>query len=160
MWCIKYMLCIMYIVWMCVCVLYVQCEVNLYMGRSHPWGEKTLGEIWAPVTKAINSILWTSVASRCLLARMGVESGSVYGRTRTMKDLLARCLKKADVQVCTLFHPIYILLCNATSVHLLLSTLCEQQMLSSYHVQLQPTMSSFIPYELWPYNNRSLFYAG
>ncbi len=33
---------------------------------------------------------------------MGAEPGSVYGQTGTMKDVLARCLKKTNVQVCTL----------------------------------------------------------
>jgi hypothetical protein len=86
--------------------------------RSHPEGKKTLGETWAAVIKAINSILWTSVASRCSLTRMGAELSSVYGQKWTMKDVLARCLEKTDVQVCTLSN-VYILLRNATFALLL-----------------------------------------
>jgi hypothetical protein len=40
----------------------------------------------------------------CTLTRMGTELGSVYGQKGTMKDVLARCLKKTNVQVCTLFN--------------------------------------------------------
>ncbi len=43
------------------------------LARSHPEGRKTLGETWAAVVKAINSILWTSVATRRIPARMGAE---------------------------------------------------------------------------------------
>jgi hypothetical protein len=55
----------------------------------------------------------TSVASRCSHTGMGVESGSVCGQKGTMKDIFARCLKRADVQVCTLI--VYTLFYNANS---------------------------------------------
>jgi hypothetical protein len=45
---------------------------------------------------------------------MGAEPGSVCGQKRTMKDVFARCLKRADVQVCTLI--VYILVCNANPI--------------------------------------------
>jgi hypothetical protein len=64
--------------------------------------QKMLGETWANVIKAINSILWTSMASRCSHTGMVAEPGSVCGQKGTMKDIFARCLKRADVQVCTL----------------------------------------------------------
>ncbi len=60
----------------------------------------------------INSILGTSVATRRLLARMEAGPSSVYTQKGTMKDVLARCLKKTDVQVCTLTS-VYLLFCNA-----------------------------------------------
>ncbi len=82
--------------------------------RIHPQGKKTLGETWAAVIKAMNSILWTSMASRCSLTRMGAEPGSEYGQKGTMKDVHARCLKKTDVQVCTLSN-VHILFRNETS---------------------------------------------
>jgi hypothetical protein len=57
------------------------------------------------------------VASRCLLTRMGAEPGSVYGQKGTMKDVLARCLKKADVQVCTLTS---VCICSVIAIFTLL----------------------------------------
>jgi hypothetical protein len=45
---------------------------------------------------------------------MGAEPGSVCGQKGTMKDVFARCLKRADVQVCTLI--VYILFCNANPI--------------------------------------------
>jgi hypothetical protein len=56
---------------------------------------------------AINSILWTSVATRHTLARMGAELGSVNAQKGTMKDAFAMCLKKTDVQVWT-FSSVYV----------------------------------------------------
>ncbi len=115
-------------VWMlCMYVMYKKCVLyTVYYNvmfactlvRSHPEGKKTLGETWAAVIKAINSILWTSVATRYTLTRMGTELSSVYAQQGTMKDVLARCLKKTSVQVCTL-SCVYILFCNATLMLLL-----------------------------------------
>jgi hypothetical protein len=34
--------------------------------------------------------------------KKGPEPGSVYNQNEAMKDVLARCHKKTDVQVCTL----------------------------------------------------------
>ncbi len=54
------------------------------------------------------------MATRRMLARMGAGPSSVYTKKGTMKDVLARCLKKTkktDVQVCT--TSVYILFCNA-----------------------------------------------
>jgi hypothetical protein len=51
---------------------------NCTLARSHPEGKKTLGETLAAVIKAVNSILWTSVATSYTLARMGAELSSVY----------------------------------------------------------------------------------
>ncbi len=69
MWCItKCVLCTVYYNVMFTCTL----------ARSHPEGKKTLGETWATVIKAMNSILWTGVATRYPLARMGAELSSVY----------------------------------------------------------------------------------
>jgi hypothetical protein len=118
-----------------LCIVYYKMNVCVYhtynvmftctLLRSHPESKKTLGETWATAIKAIKSILWTSVASRCSLTRMGAGPGSVCGQKGTMKDVFARCLKRADVQVCTLTI-VYILFCNcdihalATYVPLLL----------------------------------------
>jgi hypothetical protein len=54
------------------------------------------------------------VATRYTLARMGAELSSVYARKGTMRDVLARCLKKTYVQVCIL-SSVYVLFCNEHS---------------------------------------------
>jgi hypothetical protein len=64
--------------------------------------EKTLGEMWAAVIKTINNLLWI-VRLRTRAPPMGTELESVDAQKGTMKDLLARCLKKNIAQVCTLF---------------------------------------------------------
>ncbi len=46
----------------------------------------------------------------------GPEPSSVYTQKGAMMDVLARCLKKTDVQVCTLTS-VYILLCNCRYSH-------------------------------------------
>ncbi len=51
------------------------------------------------------------MASRCSHTGMGAEPGSVCGQKGTMKDVFARCLKRADFQVCTLI--VYMLFYNA-----------------------------------------------
>ncbi len=116
--------------------------------RSQPESKKTLGETWAPFIKAINNTLWTSVASRCSLTRMGAEQGSVYGQKGTIKDVLARCLKKADVQVCTLTS-VYILFCN-----------CNIHALAIVHTYLLMTNNCrpLTCTSLWLYYNRCLFF--
>jgi hypothetical protein len=62
------------------------------------------------------------VAARRMLAKMGAGPSSVYTQKGTMKDVLARCLKKTVVQICT-FTSVYILFCNANIALLLLTYL-------------------------------------
>jgi hypothetical protein len=85
--------------WMYVWVFYNEIFIVHWWEATRR--EKTLGETWAAVIKTINSILRTSVASNCALPGMGTEPESVYGQKRTMKDVLARCLKKTEDHVCT-----------------------------------------------------------
>ncbi len=60
---------------------------------------------------SINCITGSVVATRCMLAKKGPGPGSVYTQKGAMKDVLARYLKKTDVQVCTLTS-VCILFCN------------------------------------------------
>jgi hypothetical protein len=70
--------------------------------RSHPEGKRRWVKLEPLSLTAINSIAGTSMATRCMLARMRVGPNLVYTQKGTMKDVLARCLKKTNVQVCTL----------------------------------------------------------
>ncbi len=87
--------------WICATAVYYNEIFAVHLWEA-TWGEKTLGETWAAVIRTINSILRTSVDSNCAFPRMGTEPRSVYGQKGTMKDVLARCLKKTEAQVCTL----------------------------------------------------------
>ncbi len=72
MWCRKNVCCVTCIIkWLCACIIHYTVMFTCTLLRSHPESKKTLGETWATAIKAINSILWTSVASRCLLTGMG-----------------------------------------------------------------------------------------
>jgi hypothetical protein len=65
--------------------------------------------------------------------QMGPEPGSIYTQKGAMKDVLARCLKKTDVQVCTLTS-VYIF-CSVTTDICTLATYVpsyDQQLLSLY----------------------------
>ncbi len=79
------------------------------------------------------------MASRCLLTGMGAGLGSVCGQKGTMKDVFARCLKRADVQVCTLTS-VYILFCYcniyalATYVPFLMINNCRPLACASFFV--------------------------
>jgi hypothetical protein len=134
-------MCAVYDVLSCDVQLYVLCSVyynvmfTCTLARSHPEGKKTLGETWAAVIKAINSILWTSVATRYTPARMGAELSSVYAQKGTMKDVLARCLKRTDVQLCTLSR-VYVLFYNATFTLLLHTYLLWPAIVVSFRVQV------------------------
>jgi hypothetical protein len=137
--------------WMCACIIHYNVMFTCTLLRTHPESKKTLGETWATVIKAINSILWTSVDSRCSLTGMGAGPGSVCGQKGTMKDVFARCLKRADVQECTLTS-VYTLFCN-----------CNIPAPAAYvpfffHDQQLP--SSCMYKFLWLYYNRCLFFAG
>jgi hypothetical protein len=72
------------------------------LARSHPEGKRRWVKLELLSLMAINSILGTSMVIGCMLTRMGVGPSSVYTQKGTMKDVLARCLKKTDVQVYTL----------------------------------------------------------
>ncbi len=84
------------------------------LARSHPESKRRWVKLEPLSLKAVNCNLWTSVATRRMLARMGAGSSSVNAQKGTMKDVLARCLKKTDVQLCTLTN-VYILFCNANN---------------------------------------------
>ncbi len=116
MWCRENVLYTVYrvIKWMCACIIHYNVMFSCTLLRSHPESKKTLGETWATVIKAINSILWTSVASRCSLTRIGAGPGSVCGPKGPIKDVFVRCLKRADVQVCTVHWLVYIY-CSVTA---------------------------------------------
>jgi hypothetical protein len=79
------------------------------LARSHPEGKRRWVKLEPLSLMAINSILRMSVATGCMLTRMGAGPSSVHTQKGTMKDVLARCLKKTDVQVCTLTS-VYIVL--------------------------------------------------
>ncbi len=51
---------------------------------------------------AINSPLQVGHGNKMHARKKGQELGSVYTQNGAMKDVLARCYKKTDVQVCTL----------------------------------------------------------
>jgi hypothetical protein len=72
------------------------------LARSHPEGKSCWVKLEPLSLMAINSILGTSVVIACMLTTMGAGPSSVYTQKGTMKDILTRCLKKNDVQVCTL----------------------------------------------------------
>jgi hypothetical protein len=67
---------VMYNMSVCIAVYYNKIFTVRWWEATR--GEKTLGEIWAAVIKTINSILWTSMASNCVLPGMGTEPESVY----------------------------------------------------------------------------------
>ncbi len=103
MWCRENACCVSCIIkWMRASILYYNVMFACTLLRSYSERKKTLGETWATTIRAINSILWTSVASRCSLTGMGAGPGSICGQKGTMKDVFARCLKRVDVHVCTL----------------------------------------------------------
>jgi hypothetical protein len=83
-----------------------------------------------------------------MLARMGAGPSSVYTQKGTMKDELARCLKKTDVQVCTSTN-VYILFCNANN--------CA---LAKYVPSYDQQSLSLLMYKLCLYNYSCLFFAG
>ncbi len=116
------MLCLNVMYKKCVlCTVYYNMMFTFTLARSHPEGTKTLGETWAAVIKATNSILWTSVATDTCLPEWGqsrVQYMPRRGPWSTYSQGLARCLKKTDVQVCTL-SSVYVLFCNATFTLLL-----------------------------------------
>ncbi len=117
------MLCTVYynVMFTCTCTL----------ARSHPEGKKTLGETWAAIIKAINSILWTSMAARYTLARMGAELSSLYAQKGTMKDVLARCLKKPMFNyIHYLVYMYYSVMQHSCSCYI--RTFYDQQSLSSF----------------------------
>jgi hypothetical protein len=97
-----------------LCTVYYVVIFTCTLARSHPESKRRWVKLEPLSLKAINSILWTSVTTRRMLARMGAGPSSVYTQKGTMKDVLARCLKKTDVQVCTLTS-VYILFCNANN---------------------------------------------
>ncbi len=118
------MLCIVYYkMKTCACIIHYHVMFTCTLLRSHLESKKTLGETWATAIKAIKTILWTSVASKCSLTGMGAGPGSVCGQKGTMKDVFARCLKRTDVQVCTLTLCIYrsVIAISTSLLHMYLS---------------------------------------
>ncbi len=66
--------------------------------------------------------------------KKGPEPGSVYTQKGAIKDVLARCLKKTDGQVCTLTS-VYILFCNcrySCLCYILYIPFFDQHLLSLY----------------------------
>jgi hypothetical protein len=87
-----------------------QQEPGVTVNKHVPQQSITINHMLCPYQYSCSEKGW------CALTRMGTAPGSVYGQKGTMKDILARCLKKTNVQVCTLFnvcvmrypHPCYI----------------------------------------------------
>ncbi len=152
MWCRENVCCLSCIIkWMCSCIIHYNVMFTCMLLRSHLESKKTLGETWVPAINAINSILWTSVASRCSLTGMAAGPGSVCGQKGTMKGVFARCLKRTDVQVCTLTI-VYIFFWNF-NIHALATYI--PFLFTIYHYR-PLVCTSF----LWLYYNRCLFFAG
>jgi hypothetical protein len=82
-----------------MCPVYYIVMFTCTLARSHPESKRRWAKLELLSLKAINSILWTSVATRRMLARMGAGPSSVYTLKGTMKDVLVRCFKKTDVQM-------------------------------------------------------------
>ncbi len=130
-----------------LCTVYYIVMFTCTLARSHPESKGRWVKLEPLSLTAINSILWTSVATRCVPARMGAGPSSVYIQKGTMKDVLARCLKKTDVQECTLIS-VYILFCNA-NIALLLHT----------YFFMTNNHCLFPLYKLYLYNNRCYFFT-
>jgi hypothetical protein len=150
MWCRENVCCVSSIIkWIYACIIHYNVMFTCTLLRSHPESKKTLGETWATVIKAINSILWTSVTSRCLLTRMGAGPCSVCGQKGTMKDVFARCLKRVNVQVCTLTSVYSIYFSVTVNIHALATYI---------PFFLRSTIVVFLMYKfLWLYYNRCIF---
>jgi hypothetical protein len=128
-----------------MCTVYYIVMFTCTLARSHQESKRRWAKLELLSLKAINNILWTSVATRCMLASMGARPSSVYTLKGTMKDKLARCFKKTNVQVCTLTSA-YKLFCNA--IALLLHT----------YLLMTNNHCLFLVYKLCLYNNRCLFF--
>jgi hypothetical protein len=119
-----------------LCTVYDLVMFTCTLARSHPGIKRRWVKLEPLSLTAINSILRTSVATRCMLARMGAGPSSVYTQKGAMKDVLARCLKKTDVQVYTLTS-VYMLFYNVNICALATYVPSyDQQSLSLSHVQV------------------------
>jgi hypothetical protein len=92
-------------------VLY--CDVHLYISKKPPREQKTLGESRAAIIKSHKQHPLDKRGNKTHARQNGgraeLQASSVYTQKGTMKDVLARCFKKTDVQVCTLTS-VYIVL--------------------------------------------------
>ncbi len=70
--------------------------------RSHSEGRKHLVKLEPLSLTAINGITGSGVATKCMLERGGQSWVQLYTQNEAMKEVLARCHKETDVQVCTL----------------------------------------------------------
>jgi hypothetical protein len=119
-----------------MCTVYYIVMFTCTLARSHPESKRRWAKLEPLSLKAINSILWTSMTTRHMPPRMGAGPSSVYTQKGTMKDVLARCFKKTNVQVCALTS-VYKLSCNANNCTLAADTPSyDQQSLSFSRVQV------------------------
>ncbi len=59
------------------------------------------GETWTVVINSYKQHHRVGRGNKMRARKKGPEPGSVYTQNEAMKDVLARCHKKTDVQVCT-----------------------------------------------------------
>jgi hypothetical protein len=107
-------------------------DVYLYVSEKPPRGQKTLGETWTALINSYKQHHRVGCGNKMHAFQKGPEPGSVYTQKGAMKDVLARCLKKTDVQVCTLTS-VYLLFCNC-NIRALAAYVpsYDQQLLSLY----------------------------
>ncbi len=120
---------------MCAVYRVLCCDVYLYISEKPPRGQKTLGETWATVINSYKQHRRDKRGNKMHARQKGPGPSSVYTMKGAMKDVLARCLKKTDVQVCTLTS-VYILFWNANICALATYVPSyDQQSLSLFRVQ-------------------------
>jgi hypothetical protein len=99
-------------VYKCVlCTVYYIVMFTCTLVRSHPEGRRSWGETWTTVINSYKQHHRVGRGNKMHARQKGPEPRSVYIQKGAMKDVLARCLKKTDVQVCTLIS-VYILFCS------------------------------------------------
>ncbi len=114
--------------------------------RSHPEGKKTLGETWAAAIKAINSILWTSMATRYMLIRMGTEL-SQYMPRRGPWRMYSRVASRRPM-----FKYVHWL------VHINCSVIALFMLLLHTYLLVTNNCRPLLCTSLWLYYNRCLFF--
>jgi hypothetical protein len=95
---------------------------------------------------------------------MGTEPESVYAQKGTMQDVLARCLKKTEAQVCTKIN-IFVCLQKdiqpSFSQNMLIGKLTFKIYIAQYvHEIIANSCCLFLVHMLCLYNNRCLFFVG
>ncbi len=148
MGCRKDVCCILCIIkQMCAFILhYVMFTCTLL--RGHPKSKKMLGETWATDIKAINSILWTNVASRYSLAGMGQGQAQYVARRRPWRTNSWGASREPMFKYVNWLVYIY---CSVIAIFTLL---LHTYLLMINNCRLLACTS------LWLYNNRRLFFAG